>query len=149
MAYQRGTRISGSMTEVDTSQVAEMGVIYEDVHIPGRALTQSERQQSVDQVYTQKWFLGAGVNWVYADSSVVRCQFSYPAASYIEPATIIAIITAIAAILAAIASIIWAMTAYKVAPELPTETWDLIIKGSIIVAALFGTAAVLRAFRGK
>jgi hypothetical protein len=149
MAYQRGTRISGSMTEVDTSQVAELGVIYEDVHIPGRALTQSEIQQSVDQVYTQKWFQGAQVNWVYADSSVVRCQFSYPAASYIEPATIIAIITAIAAILAAIATIVWSMTAYKVVTSVPPEAWDWIVKGSIIVAALFGTAAVLRAFRGK
>jgi hypothetical protein len=67
----------------------------------------------------------------------------------IEPATIIAIITAIGAILTAVASIIWAYSAYRVVSAVPPESWDMIIKGGLLVAGIGVSAYLVKAIRAK
>lgn len=147
--YEIGTRISGRLEATDQERPAQLGVYYEDISIPERYITPEEQISSVQQIYTKRWFEGARVNWVYADARVVRCQFSYPAAGLIEPATLIAIITAIGVIIAAIAPIIWSYTAYKVVSAIPPESWEWIVKGGIIIGVAFVTAELIRAVRGR
>jgi hypothetical protein len=150
--YQVGTRVPGNLEATYTSLPAQAGVIYEDFSVPDRALTSDEITQMVNNVYTQKWFQGAQVTWVYADPNQFRCQFSYPVtptAQLIEPATIIAIITAIGVIISAVATLVWAMTAYKLVTTIPPESFKYLIPGAIIIGITAVTAYLIRAIRGR
>jgi len=150
--YSMGTRVPGTLQVTDTSLPAVGGQIYEDFSTPERPLTSSEIQQTVNQVYMQKWFEGAQVTWVYCDENQFRCQFSYPVsptAQLLGPATIIAIIAAIGVILSAVATIIWAMTAYKLVTAIPPESYKWLIPGLIVIGVTAATAMLIRAIRGR